>query len=92
MGGGLLKLINVGFGSLVSAGRLVAVVSPESAPIKRMTQEARDRGILIDATYGRRTKAVLIMDNDHLVLSALSPEAIAGRLEGEERESGEEEP
>ncbi len=87
-----MKLINVGFGSLVSAGRLVAVVSPESAPIKRMTQEARDRGILIDATYGRRTKAVLIMDNDHLVLSALSPEAIAGRLEGEERESGEEEP
>ena len=80
-----MKLINVGFGSLVSAGRLVAVVSPESAPIKRMTQEARDRGILIDATYGRRTKAVLIMDNDHLVLSALSPE-------GEERESGEEEP
>ncbi len=76
----------------MSAGRLVAVVSPESAPIKRMTQEARDRGILIDATYGRRTKAVLIMDNDHLVLSALSPEAIAGRLEGEERESGEEEP
>ena len=87
-----MKLINIGFGSLVSAGRLVAVVSPESAPIKRMTQEARERGILIDATYGRRTKAVLIMDNDHLVLSALSPEAIAGRLEGEERESGEEEP
>ena len=87
-----MKLINVGFGSLVSAGRLVAVVSPESAPIKRMTQEARDRGILIDATYGRRTKAVLMMDNDHFVLSALSPEAIAGRLEGEERESGEEEP
>ena len=87
-----MKLINVGFGSLVSAGRLVAVVSPESAPIKRMTQEARDRGILIDATYGRRTNAVLIMDKDHLVLSALSAEAIAGRLEGEERESGEEEP
>ena len=87
-----MKLINVGFGSLVSAGRLVAVVSPESAPIKRMTQEARDRGILIDATYGRRTKAVLIMDNDHLVLSALSPGAIAGRLEGVSRECGEEEP
>ena len=68
-----MKLINIGFGSLVSAGRLVAVVSPESAPIKRMVQEARDRGILIDATYGRKTKAVLIMDNDHLVLSALSP-------------------
>ena len=75
-----MKLINIGFGSLVSAGRLVAVVSPESAPIKRMTQEARERGILIDATYGRKTKAVLVMDNDHLVLSALSPEVIAGRL------------
>ena len=77
-----LQLVNIGFGSLVSAGRLVAVVSPESAPIKRMTQEARERGILIDATYGRKTKAVLIMDNDHLVLSALSPEVIAGRVEG----------
>ena len=79
-----MKLINIGFGSLVSAGRLVAVVSPESAPIKRMTQEARERGILIDATYGRKTKAVLVMDNDHLVLSALSPEVIAGRVEGED--------
>ena len=85
-----MKLINIGFGSLVSAGRLVAVVSPESAPIKRMTQEARERGILIDATYGRKTNAVLIMDNDHLVLSALTPEAIAGRLE--EEDGGEEEP
>ena len=85
-----MKLINIGFGSLVSAGRLVAVVSPESAPIKRMTQEARERGVLIDATYGRRTQAVLVMDNDHLVLSALTPETIAGRLEGEERNSGEE--
>jgi regulator of extracellular matrix RemA (YlzA/DUF370 family) len=87
-----LKLINIGFGSLVSAGRLVAVVSPESAPIKRMTQEARERGILIDATYGRKTKAVLVMDNDHLVLSALSPEVIAGRLGDETRDGGEEEP
>ena len=87
-----MKLINIGFGSLVSAQRLIAVVSPESAPIKRMTQEARERGILIDATYGRRTKAVLILDNDHLVLSALSPETRAGRLEGEEPRSGEEEP
>lgn len=87
-----MKLINIGFGSLVSAGRLVAVVSPESAPIKRMTQEARERGILIDATYGRKTKAVLIMDNDHLVLSALSTEAIAGRLEREEPNGREEEP
>lgn len=86
-----MQLINVGFGSLVSAHRLVAVVSPESAPIKRMAQEARERGVLIDATYGRRTKAVLIMDNDHVVLSALSPQAIAGRLEGTDRPSGEEE-
>lgn len=87
-----MQLINIGFGSLVSVRRLVAVVSPESAPIKRMAQEARERGILIDATYGRKTKAVLIMDNDHLVLSALTPEAIAGRLEGEGTDSGEEEP
>lgn len=86
-----MRLINIGFGSLVSAHRLVAVVSPDSAPIKRMTQEARERGVLIDATYGRRTQAVLIMDNDHVVLSALSPQAIAGRLEGTDRPSGEEE-
>ena len=87
-----MKLINIGFGSLVSAQRLIAVVSPESAPIKRLTQEARERGILIDATYGRRTKSVLILDNDHLVLSALTTETIAGRLAGEEPGSGEEEP
>ena len=86
-----MKLINIGFGSLVSAGRLVAVVSPDSAPVKRMVQEARDRGILIDATYGRKTCAVLIMDNDHVVLSALTPEAIAGRLE-EKGDGREEEP
>lgn len=77
-----MKLINIGFGSMVSAGRLVAVVGPDSAPIKRLTQEARDRGVLIDATYGRRTQAVLVMDNDHVVLSALPPEAIAGQAEG----------
>ena len=87
-----MKLINIGFGSLVSTRRLVAVVSPDSAPIKRLAQEARERGVLIDATYGRRTQAVLIMDNDHVVLSALSPEAIAGRLEDGERPGGEEEP
>lgn len=86
-----MKLINIGFGSLVSAGRLVAVVSPDSAPIKRLAQEARERGVLIDATYGRRTKAVLVMDNDHVVLSALSPETIAGRAGGEEPEVEEEE-
>lgn len=86
-----MRLINIGFGGLVSAHRLVAVVSPDSAPIKRLAQEARERGVLIDATYGRRTQAVLIMDNDHVVLSALSPQAIAGRLEGTDRPSGEEE-
>ena len=86
-----MKLINIGFGNLVSAGRLIAIVSPDSAPIKRMVQEARDRGVLIDATYGRRTRAVLIMDNDHLVLSALQPETISGRLSGEKDGEGEEE-
>jgi len=86
-----MKLINVGFGNMVSAGRLVAVVSPDSAPIKRMIQEARDRGVLIDATYGRRTRAVLIMDNDHIVLSALQPETIASRVSDKEISFAEEE-
>lgn len=86
-----MKLINIGFGNMVSVGRLVAIVSPESAPIKRMVQEARDRGILIDATYGRRTRAVLIMDNDHIVLSALQPETIANRLGEKEPVPSEEE-
>ena len=87
-----MKLINIGFGNMVSAGRLIAIVSPDSAPIKRMVQEARDRGVLIDATYGRRTRAVLIMDNDHLVLSALQTETVAHRLAGErEADDGEEE-
>ncbi len=79
-----MKLINIGFGNIVSAARLIAIVSPESAPIKRMVQEARDRGCLIDATYGRRTRAVLIMDSEHVVLSALQPETVAGRLSGRE--------
>ena len=86
-----MKLINIGFGNMVSAGRLIAVVSPESAPIKRMVQEPRDRGVLIDATYGRRTRAVLIMDSDHIVLSALQPETVAGRLGGREAPAAEEE-
>jgi len=86
-----MKLINIGFGNLVSEERLVAVVSPESAPIKRMVQEARDRGVLIDATYGRKTKAVLVMDNDHLVLSALQPETVANRVAGEKDNHEEEE-
>lgn len=84
-----MKLIDIGFGNLVSAGRLIAVVSPDSAPIKRMVQEARERGRLVDATYGRRTQAVLILDNDHLVLSALTPEVISERVSGTD---GKEEP
>jgi len=75
-----IRLINIGFGNIVSANRLVAVVSPESAPIKRIVQEARDRGMLIDATYGRRTRAVLITDSDHIILSAVQPETVAHRL------------
>ena len=85
-----MKLINIGFGNMISAGRLVAIVSPDSAPIKRMVQEARDRGTLIDATYGRRTRSVLIMDNDHLVLSALQPDTVASRLESREAPDAEE--
>ena len=85
-----MKLINIGFGNMISAGRLVAIVSPDSAPIKRMVQEARDRGTLIDATYGRRSRSVLIMDNDHLVLSALQPDTVASRLESREAPEAEE--
>ncbi len=79
-----MKLINIGFGNIVSAGRLIAIVSPESAPIKRMIQEARDRGMLIDATYGRRTRAVLITDSDHIILSAVQPETVAHRFSGKD--------
>jgi len=75
-----VKLVNIGFGNMVSAQRMVAVISPESAPIKRIIQEARDRGTLIDATYGRRTRAVIITDSDHVVLSAVQPETVANRL------------
>lgn len=79
-----MKLINIGFGNMVSAHRLIAIVSPESAPIKRIIQESRDRGVLIDATYGRRTRAVLITDSDHIILSAIQPETIAGRMGSQE--------
>lgn len=75
-----IKLINIGFGNIVSANRIVAIVSPESAPIKRVIQEARDKGVLIDATYGRRTRAVIITDSDHVILSAVQPETVANRL------------
>lgn len=88
-----MKLINIGFGNMVSASRLVAIVSPDSAPIKRIVQEARDRGVVIDATYGRRTRAVLITDSDHVILSAIQPETIAGRMDarGDEDEGEEDE-
>lgn len=84
-----MKLINIGFGNIVSANRVVAIVSPESAPIKRIIQEARDANILIDATYGRKTRAVIIADSGHVILSAVQPETVAGRLG--DKESGEEE-
>ncbi len=81
-----MRLINIGFGNMVSSARLIAIVSPESAPVKRIVQEARDRQKLIDATLGRRTRAVLMMDSDHVVLSAIQPETVAGRLIGKEGE------
>ena len=79
-----MELINIGFGNMVSARKLVAIVSPESAPIKRIIQDARDRGSLIDATYGRRTRAVIITDSDHVILSAVQPETVANRLGDDE--------
>ena len=78
-----MKLINIGFGSLVSAQRVIAVVGPDSAPIKRMIQESRERGMLIDATYGRKTASIFIMDSDHVILSALPPERFGQRLREE---------
>ena len=75
-----MKLINIGFGNMVSASKLVAIVSPESAPIKRIIQDARDKGVLIDATYGRRTRAVIVMDSDHVILSSIQPETVANRV------------
>ena len=77
-----MKLINIGYGNMVSAGRVVAIVSPESAPIKRMIQDARDGGNLIDATYGRRTRAVIIADSGHIILSAIQPETVSNRIIG----------
>ncbi len=79
-----MKLINIGFGNIVSANRLIAIVSPESAPIKRIIQEARDGGRLIDATYGRRTRAVIVMDSDHIILSAVQPETVAHRVDAKD--------
>lgn len=84
-----MKLINIGFGNMVSASRLVAIVSPESAPVRRLVQDARETGRVIDATYGRRTRAVIIMDSDHVVLSPLQPETVAGRMENRDGNNGE---
>lgn len=85
-----MKLINIGFGNMVAAGRLVAIVSPESAPIKRIIQDAKEQGTLIDATYGRRTRAVLITDSDHVILSAVQPETVANRMTDEAEDSADE--
>ena len=84
-----MKLLNIGFGNMVSTDRLIAIVSPDSAPIKRMIQEGRDRGVLIDATYGRKTRSV-VMDSDHIVLSAIQPDTVAARLNGKEAVEEEE--
>lgn len=86
-----IKLVNIGFGNIVSAQRIVAIVSPESAPIKRMIQEAREVGRLIDATYGRRTRAVLVMDSDHVILAAVQPETVAHRFTAKDQLLEEEE-
>ena len=87
-----MKLIDIGFGNLISAGRLVAIVSPESAPIKRIIQDAKERGTLIDATYGRRTRAVLVMDSEHVILSSVQPETVANRMgDSQEDETDEQE-
>ena len=74
-----MKLINIGFGSMVAAGRVLSMLAPDSAPIKRIVQEAKDRGMLIDASYGRKTKAVILMDTDHVILSAFPPETLSAR-------------
>ena len=86
-----MKLINIGFGSMVAAGRMLSILAPDSAPIKRVIQEARDRGMLIDASYGRKTKAVLLMDTDHVILSALTPETLSARWQDKEVDTDEEE-
>ena len=83
-----MKLIGIGFGNLVSAGRIVAIVSPDSAPIKRMVQDARERGLLIDASFGRSTRAVITMDSGNVILSALTPETLAARCAENNDEGG----
>ena len=83
-----MKLINIGFGSMIAANRVLAIMDPDSAPIKRVMQEAKERGMLIDASYGRKTKAVILMDTDHVILSAATPETLSARWTG--KEAGEE--
>ena len=85
-----MKLVNIGFGNMVSANRMVAIVSPESAPIKRIVQEAKEKGNLIDATHGRRTRAVIITDSDHIILTYLQSETVAGRINDVETDTAEE--
>jgi len=87
----MLKLINIGFGNMIAADRIVAIVSPDSAPVKRMIQEGRENHRIIDATQGRRTRAVIQTDSDHIVLSAIQPETIAGRVAGKETVTREDE-
>ena len=84
-----MKLINIGFGSLVAAGRLLSVLAPDSAPIKRVIQGARERGMLIDASYGRKTKSVLLMDTDHVILSALTPDVLSARWQDKQESEGD---
>ena len=87
----VMKLINIGFGSLIAAQRILALMEPDSAPIKRVVQEARERGMLIDASYGRKTKSVILMDTDHVILSAITTETISARWMGREETEREEE-
>ena len=84
-----MKLINIGFGSMVAAGRGLSMLAPDSAPIKRIVQEAKERGMLIDASYGRATKTVILMDTDHVILSALTPEVLSERWQGRQENEGE---
>ena len=86
-----IKLVNIGFGNIVAANRNISIISPESAPIKRIIQEARDKGMLVDATYGRRTRAVVVVDSGHIILSAVQPETVANRLVAQTADSEEEE-
>ena len=85
-----IKLVNIGFGNIVAANRIISIISPESAPIKRIIQEARDKGMLVDATYGRRTRAVVVVDSGHIILSAVQPETVANRLVAQTADSEEE--